>query len=133
MQYAADNEKEVRTFLMATKSSTSTANTATDQFDATSLDAYWRDTHQSTPYYDSSYTYDRDYAPAYKYGYESQQKYAGRSYKDVEKDLAASWEKARGNSRLTWDKARFAAVDAWNHLDRPIPDDRDRMRTKGGI
>ena len=125
--------------LMAVKSSVSSnnntpvRNTSSDTFDATSQDAYWRDTYQSTPYYDSSYTYDRDYAPAYKYGYESHQKYAGRRYHEVEKDLAASWDKTRGNSRLDWSKARFAAVDAWNHLERPTPDERDHMRIKGGL
>lgn len=36
--------------------------------DPTEDDTYWRDEHKNRPYYKSDYDYDRDLAPAYRYG-----------------------------------------------------------------
>jgi uncharacterized protein YcfJ len=45
--------------------------------DPTEDDTYWRDEHKNRPYYKSDYDYDRDLAPAYRFGSD-----VGRSVND---------------------------------------------------
>ena len=71
-----------------------------------------------------SYGYD-DYGPAYKLGYEGRSKYAGRSFDQAESDLAADWERSKGNSRLAWNDAKQATRAAWHRVERAIPGDAD--------
>ena len=98
-----------------------------EQIDPTAEDAYWRDNYKTRPYYSSGYSYD-EYAPAYRYGWESRSQYAGRSYDDVESSLASGWDKAKANSRLTWEKARDATRDAWNRVESSVSSRRDDRR-----
>jgi hypothetical protein len=74
--------------------------------------AYWRSTYRSRPYVQADAPYD-EFAPAYQYGWESQQRYAGQRWEDVEDELSRGWERARGKSRLSWGQAKSAARDAW--------------------
>ena len=74
--------------------------------------AYWRKNYVDRPYVRSGTSYDQ-YAPAYQYGWESRYKHAGKSFDDVEADLARDWARAKGKSQLTWDQARQASRDAW--------------------
>jgi hypothetical protein len=90
----------------------------------TAEDAYWRGTYQDRPYYDRTMSYD-DYAPAYRYGWESQARYSGRRFDDVENDMSSNWERAKGRSRLTWEKAKAASRDAWDRVERALPGDAD--------
>ena len=76
-------------------------------------DRYWRDAHRRAPYYDSSRSYEDDYAPAYRLGYG--ERAAGEaSFEDAEERLRDEWERTRGSSRLDWNDARLAALDAWD-------------------
>jgi len=59
---------------------------------------------ESRPYYEKDYTYD-DYRPAYQYGLDSRTQHAGRSWDQVETDLARDWDRVKSHSRLNWDKA----------------------------
>ena len=86
-------------------------------------DAYWRKNHASRPYADSSMTYDEDYAPAYRYGYESYNK--GKNFDACETDLARGWDRAKGTSRLSWDRAKEATRDAWHRVEKALPGDAD--------
>lgn len=88
-------------------------------------DAYWRDNYSTRPYIRSGATYD-DYAPAYRYGWDAQSRYAGRSYDDVEPELARDWGTARGNSSLEWEHAKHATRDAWHRVERAVPGDADK-------
>lgn len=90
---------------------------AAEQINPTREDAYWRDNYKTRPYYLSDATYDEDYAPAYRYGWESRSRYAGRKFDDVENDLASGWDKAKVKSRLGWEKAKAATRDAWDRVD----------------
>lgn len=92
----------------------------------TAEDAYWRENYRTRPYYATDYSYDDDYAPAYRYGWESRYQNAGRSYEDVESDLERGWERFKGKSRLNWERARAATRDAWHRVERAIPGDADR-------
>jgi hypothetical protein len=91
----------------------------------TDEDAYWRNEYKNRPYYESGYTYD-EYAPAYRYGWESRSKYEGRKFDEVESDLGRDWDRAKGRSNLGWEKAKAATRDAWHRVERAIPGDADR-------
>ena len=93
--------------------------------DPAAEDAYWRDNYSTRPYIRSGATYD-DYAPAYRYGWDAQSRYAGRSYDEVEPELARDWGTARGNSSLEWEHAKHATRDAWHRVERAIPGDADK-------
>ena len=88
--------------------------------DPTVEDAYWRENHASRPHAAQGSSYD-DFAPAYRYGWESRSKHAGRSFDEVETDLARDWTAQPTLSRLTWDKARPAARDAWERIEAAVP------------
>ena len=79
-------------------------------------DAYWRENYKTRPYVSSNDSYD-DYAPAYRYGWESRSRNAGRRFSDVEDDLSRGWDKAKANSRLGWENAKAATRDAWTRID----------------
>lgn len=85
--------------------------------DPTVEDAYWREQHTTKPYYEGTYDYDTDYAPAYRYGWESRSQYQDRKFDDVDSDLERNWEKAKQKSRLSWEKAKLATRDAWHRID----------------
>jgi uncharacterized protein YcfJ len=93
----------------------------------TAEDAFWREEHRNRPYYDETLDFDSDYATAYNYGYSAFDRYPGQRWEDVEPQLGAGWEEARGTSRLTWDRAKLAAHDAWLRLQAAMPGHRDRL------
>ncbi len=94
--------------------------------DPTVEEAYWRDTHTTRPYYESDYTYEEDYLPAYRYGWETRGKHHDRRFEDVDTDLERGWETNKGSSRLGWDKAKVATRDAWHRIEERVPGDADR-------
>jgi len=97
-----------------------------EAIDPTAEDAYWRKEHSRRPYATAGTSYD-DYAPAYRYGWESRSKHQGKRFDEVESDLGSSWDNARGKSSLTWDNAKNASRDAWDRVDRNNPGQRDPM------
>lgn len=78
---------------------------------------YWRDNYSSRPYADPKLGHE-DYAPAYRYGWESYSRRGGdgQTFDSVEADLGRDWHTAKGNSRLAWDKAKSASRDAWDRV-----------------
>lgn len=95
-----------------------------EAIDPTAEEAYWRDNFSSRPYAADA-TYD-DYAPAYRYGWESYYTYRGRTFNEAESDLERGWDKAKFNTRLGWEKAKHATRDAWHRVERAIPGDFDK-------
>ncbi len=83
-------------------------------------DAYWRGEHRNRPYYEAGRTYEDDYQPAYRYGWETRARHSGRRFDEAESDLRQGWEKEKAKSRLGWDKARHATRDAWDRLDASV-------------
>jgi hypothetical protein len=82
--------------------------------------AYWRESWQTRPYADRSLSYE-DYEPAYRYGWESRGRQAGRTWDPaLERDLESGWEKAKGRSRLTWERAKHAVRDAWERVEAAV-------------
>lgn len=93
-------------------------NAMSESVDSTAEDTYWRDNYQNQSYYNKDYSYDRDYQPAYAYGYSNRGRFKNETrFEDVENDLSRSWNENRGQSQLSWDDARHAARDAWYRLD----------------
>ena len=96
--------------------------------DPVAEDAYWRENYASRPYAQNA-TYN-EYGPAFGYGVDAFARYPGRSFPEVEPDLARDWRSRRGNSSLDWDRAQHAARDAWQRVsdaaERAIPGDSDR-------
>lgn len=78
---------------------------------------YWRENHSSRPYAQAAFGYE-EYAPAYRYGWESfgRRGGEGQTFESVETDLDHGWNQAKGSSRLGWDKAKEASRDAWNRV-----------------
>lgn len=99
-----------------------------EAIDPTAEEAYWRNEHATRDYVRSDeYTYDNDYSPAYRVGYEGYGKHAadGGTYDEVEGELEQSWESSKGESKLAWRDAKHATRDAWHRVERALPGDAD--------
>jgi len=86
-------------------------------------DNTWRSGFSARPYAAGA-NYD-DYSPAYRYGWESRNRYQGRPFEEVQNDLERGWDKAKGQSKLGWEKAKLAVRDAWHGVERALPGDAD--------
>ncbi|MDB4914336.1 MAG: hypothetical protein JWM95_1980 [Gemmatimonadetes bacterium] len=89
---------------------------AAERVNPTLEDSYWRDNYASRPYARADASYDT-YQPAYRYGWESRERYAGKKWDEVENDMSAGWDKVKGTSRLAWNDAKNATRDAWDRVD----------------
>lgn len=78
---------------------------------------HWRNQHAHGPYAKSGMAYD-EYAPAYRYGWESFGRLGknGQQFESLEQDLGRGWDKAKGQSKLGWDQAKSATRDAWERV-----------------
>ncbi|MEO6871230.1 MAG: hypothetical protein ABI233_03305 [Chthoniobacterales bacterium] len=76
---------------------------------------YWRENHSAQSYATDPYDYEH-YAPAYRVGYEAIGKYPGKSFDEIDDDLALDYEKHQPGSALPWDQARPASKAAWDKL-----------------
>lgn len=88
-----------------------------EKIDPTREDAYWRDNYARESYYQKGFSYD-DYQPAYRLGWESRSRFAGKRFDEVESDLARDWESRRGQSQLSWDHGKHATRAAWDRIER---------------
>ncbi|HLO48878.1 MAG TPA: hypothetical protein VK211_10730 [Kamptonema sp.] len=98
-----------------------------ESFNPTEEEAYWQENYSTRPYAEAGVAYD-NYEPAYRTGYEGYTRYgtAGRSFDEIESDLQNHYETNRGQSNLSWEKAKYAARDAWDKVERKLPGDLDR-------
>jgi len=88
-----------------------------EKIDPTVEDRYWRENYSNRGYVDKGASYDA-YQPAYRLGYESRSRYAGKRYEDVESDLKRDYERSRSQNAVEWEKARHATRDAWQRVDQ---------------
>jgi hypothetical protein len=86
--------------------------------------AYWQNRYQKEPYVEAGSSYN-DYDAAYRTGYEGYNKYQGRPFESVERDLKSDWEQAKGDTRLAWEKVKQATRAAWDRVERAMPGDAD--------
>lgn len=78
---------------------------------------FWQEKYSSRPYANAANGYPQ-YAPAYKYGWESAARSAkqGKTFDSMEGDLSRGWDKAKGTSSLAWSDAKAATRDAWDRV-----------------
>jgi len=76
-------------------------------------ESYWRENYKTRPYVEDDWTYE-EYAPAYRYGWESCCTNPDKSFDEAEGDLQRDWEQRKGECKLSWDQARDATRDAWD-------------------
>ena len=88
--------------------------------DWTTEATYWRDNYKTRPYAQAGRNYDH-YEPAYRYGFESADRYHGRSWDDIQDDLQRGWENYKLRGQLAWNEIKDAVRDSW---------DRAASRTK---
>ncbi len=88
---------------------------AAETIDPSLEDAYWRGNYMHRPYVAAGSSFD-DYGPAYGYGVASWGRYPGRSFDELEAELARDWTSARGRSNLDWALARNATRDGWGRV-----------------
>lgn len=86
-----------------------------EAFDPTIEENYWRLHYRDRPYVKQGSSFD-EYAPAYRYGWESKARYGDRSFDEVEADLEREWSSVDATSQVDWVIAREAARDAWNRV-----------------
>ena len=86
-----------------------------EEVDPTVEAAYWEQAYRDRPYYDDEVAYD-EYAPAYRYGWESRVQYPDRSWEEIESDLQQNWDTRRDHSTLDWERAQRATRDAWERI-----------------
>ena len=77
-----------------------------EHFDPTVESDYWRANHAGQPYAGDS-TFD-SYEAAYRLGSQNREKYALRSFDDVEGHLARDYEGIRSDGHVGWDDAKHA-------------------------
>jgi hypothetical protein len=78
-------------------------------------EAYWRDNYQRRPYVESGRAYDF-YRPAYRFGYESADRYRAGKWDDVENDLRGEWDTYEYRGESTWAQIKHAVRDAWERV-----------------
>jgi hypothetical protein len=88
-----------------------------EAIDPTVEETYWADNYSREPYYEKGYTF-QDYHPAYRTGWEARTRYPGKSFDEIDRDLAADYERNRNQSKLDWERGRPAARAAWSRFDR---------------
>jgi hypothetical protein len=100
-----------------------------EKIDPTIEEAYWREHYTSRPYVAKGANFD-DYGPAYRYGVDNYARYHGKTFDQVEPELARDWQRAKGKSTLAWENAKEATRDSWRRLsdtvERAVPGDSDR-------
>lgn len=89
-------------------------------------ETYWRENHSSQEWATGGTTYEQ-FAPAYRTGFQMQKRHAGRSFEDIETDLALDYQKNDPTTALPWDRARPAVKAAWQRVSGTVgPRDTDR-------
>lgn len=90
---------------------------AAEVFNPTAEHEYWRIESRTRPYFIQGSTYE-EFGPAYQYGWESYANHKGKTFNDVEAQLARDWESRRGQSKLSWNHAKRAMQDAWQRVEK---------------
>jgi len=78
-------------------------------------DTYGRKNYSSRPYVEKGKDYT-EYAPAYRYGWESKANNPDMDFDQAEPHLEKNWSSAAPKAKMEWDKAKFAVKDAWDRV-----------------
>ena len=83
--------------------------------DWTSEEDYWRKNYSSRPYAGQNRDFDY-WKPAYRYSYDSANRYQGRRWDEVESDLRTGWNNYEHRGTSTWEQIKDAVRDGWDRL-----------------
>lgn len=88
---------------------------AAEALNPTMEEEYWREHYSRRPYFRQGSDYS-EYAPAYRYGWESavRDEYRNRSFEEIEPNLRKDWEAAKYSR--SWPEMREATRDAYNRM-----------------
>jgi hypothetical protein len=76
-------------------------------------EAHWRVILPQRHYVLLDREFDRDYAPAYRFGHDQRHLHPHSRFEDVEHSLAVRWSQLKVQSRLSWQEAKDAVREAW--------------------
>ncbi|HEX7810874.1 MAG TPA: hypothetical protein VF460_03110 [Burkholderiales bacterium] len=102
---------------------------AAEAIDPTVEEAYWKEHYATEPYYKPGRTY-KDYAPAYRAGYEGRTRHRARTFDEVERDLEIEYNKRRAENGPLWEESRAPARAAWDRVERIIPSEAGHGHSK---
>ena len=91
--------------------------TAAEAVNPTAEENYWRTTYLEEPYYVPGKPYEY-YAPGFRAGWEGRVRYDGRTFDQVEPELAAEYILTKSELDPPWIDVHPAARAAWNRVDR---------------
>ena len=77
--------------------------------------AWWRENFRNRPYVTADRRFE-DYEPGYRFAYQSQSRYRGKNFNEVEPSLRSDWNNYEGRGTSTWDHVKESVRDAWDHL-----------------
>jgi hypothetical protein len=94
---------------------------AAETLNPTAEEQYWRETYPTRPYFRQDLDYS-EYAPAYRYGWESAARgdYCNRTFEEIEPDLRRNWE---ARYSRPWSEMREAIRDAFNRTRQRFTDE----------
>jgi hypothetical protein len=79
--------------------------------------AWWRENFSDRPYVSADRRFE-DYEPGYRFAYQSQSRYHGKKWDDVEPHLAQDWRHYEGRGESTWEHVKDSVRDAWDRITR---------------
>jgi len=86
-----------------------------ENVDPSAEDTYWRENYRTRPYVEKDTDYT-EYAPAYRYGWESRANNPDLPFEQAEPHLEKNWRSNQPKVKMEWDKAKHAVKDAWDHV-----------------
>lgn len=93
---------------------------AAEAIDPTVEEAYWKEHYAKEPYYEPGKTF-KDYAEAYRIGYEGHARYRPRTFEEVEADMEVEYNKRRLQNAMNWQQGRAPARAAWDRVENIVP------------
>lgn len=96
---------------------------AAEAIDPTVEEAYWKEHYAEEPYYQPGRTY-KDYAEAYRIGYEGRARYRPRTFEEVEADMEIEYNKRKLQDAMSWNEGKLCARAAWDRAEKGIPVER---------
>jgi len=86
-----------------------------ENVDPSAEDTYWRENYKTRPYIEQGTDYT-EYAPAFRYGWESRANNPDLAYDQAEAHLEKNWRTSEPKPKMEWDKAKYAIKDAWERV-----------------
>lgn len=81
-------------------------------------EGYWKRAYLTRPYFDENLSFEKDYEPVYRFGWETRRWFYDRHFNDVEELLKQAWlRQFQGQTNFEWSLVRRMVLDAWENVD----------------